>query len=416
MGLGVRAPFPATVLSIGTELTSGRTMDTHASILSRAIAGLGGRVEEVRVVPDDLPAIVRALKALASRVRLLVVTGGLGPTEDDRTRQALAGASRRPLHLHAPSLRCIEARFRSLARPMSPNNRLQAFLPSGAMPLPNVRGTAPGIWMRLGGCRVVVLPGVSSEMSGMWESQALPRLRREFQATPVRTRLLHCVGIPESEVDQRIGELMRAGRNPEVGLNVGGGRVTVAIRAWGPGARRLIARDEALVRARLGEAVFGTDGDTLAGAVVKALRKRRETLALAESATGGRIARMVTEVPGASRVLLEGRVVYTEAAKRRLGVPASLLKQHGPVSAEVTAELARRIRRATGATWGLAVTGVAGPSGGTGRTPVGTTFVAWAGPRDSREERRCFPGPRAAVQQRMSVFCLDALRIALARR
>ncbi len=413
MDRGVRAPFPATLLSVGTELTSGRTVDTNASFLARGIAGLGGRVDEVRAVPDDLPAIARAMKALSSRSRLLVVTGGLGPTEDDRTRQALAGASGRSLRLHAPSLRRIAARFRALGHPMSPNNRLQAFLPAGASPLSNARGTAPGIWMRLGKCRVVVLPGVPSEMCGMWEAEALPRLRREFRGEPVRTRLLHCVGLPESEVDHRIGALMRPGRNPEVGLNVGGGMVTVVIRAWGPAARRLIARDEALVRARLGEAVFGTDGESLAGVIVKTLRRRRETLALAESATGGRIAGLVTEVPGASRVLLEGRVVYTEAAKRRLGVPAVLLKRHGPVSAEVTAELARRIRRATGATWGLAVTGVAGPSGGTKATPLGTVFAAVSGPRGARERRWRFPGERAAVQRRAALSALDLLRRSL---
>lgn len=409
----MQPPFPAAILSVGTELTSGRTADTNAAFLAAEIRRLGGRVREIRVLPDDLGPTTSTLKALASQGSLLVVTGGLGPTVDDRTRDALAKAFRAPLRLHRPSLAALRTRFRRLGRPMSDNNRLQALLPAGARAIPNARGTAPGILMRRGPCLVISLPGVPHEMRGMWAA-VLPEIRRTLKRPPGRTRLLHTFGLPESEVDRRIGALMREGRHPVVGLQAGKGVVTISLSAWGLSAARRIRQDEDLIRAALGEAIFGTDADTLPGTVVRHLSRRRMTLALAESATGGRVAALLTGVPGASRVLLEGRVVYTEASKRRLGVPATLLRAKSAVSAEVTRALARKARAAAGTDWGLAVTGIAGPSGGRRARPVGTFFACLQGPGVLAERRWQIQGDRETVQLRAALSCLDLLRRSLA--
>ena len=405
-----RQPFRAAVLSIGSELTSGRTQDSNAAFLASEVRRLGGRVDEIRSLPDDLPAMARALRELARGRSLLLVTGGLGPTEDDRTRQALARASGRPLRLHRPSLEAIQARFRRAGRAMTANNRLQALFPAGALPLPNAQGTAPGIRMRLASCRVLAFPGVPSEMRAMWEP-CRGGVARELGRPPLLLRRLHVFGLAESEVDRRMRRLMAPGRDPEAGLTVSDAVITVSLTSSSP-AR--IAGDEKALRRLLGRAVFGVDGEGLAAAVVARLRRRRRTLALAESATGGLISHLVTEVPGASKVLWEGRAVYTVAAKRRLGVPAPLLKRHGPVSEAVTRELASRIRRVSGATYGLAVTGLAGPSGGTRKTPVGTCFLALAGPRGLQAARRIFLlGERALVKRRAALAALDFLRLSV---
>ena len=202
--------------------------------------------------------------------------------------------------------------------------------------------------------------------------------------------------------------LMLPGRDPEVGLTVQDAVITVSLASSSP---RRIVRDERELRRLLGPALFGADGESLAGALVRLLRRRRRTLALAESATGGLISHLLTEVPGASRVLLEGRSVYTEEAKRRLGVPATFLKRHGPVSEVVTRDLATRIRKTSGSTWGLAVTGVAGPSGGSRSLPVGTVFLALAGPQGVQAARLHVLGDRSQVKRRAALCALDLLRL-----
>lgn len=407
----MRPRAPAAVLSVGTELTSGRLADAHGPFLASEVRRLGGRVLEIRAVPDDQGAIVRALRELSREASLLVVTGGLGPTEDDRTREALARAARVPLVLHPPSLEAIGARFRRLGRTMAGNNRRQALLPRGARAIPNPKGTAPGIRMRLGRCRVLAMPGVPHEMRAMWR-----RVRPRGVPSSHAGRLLHCIGLPESEVDRRIGHLMRPGRPCEVGVTVSGGIVTISIAAWGRRAATRVRADASLVRASLGNHLFGKDGETLAEAVVRTLARRRQTLALAESATGGLVSAMVTAVPGASHVLLEARTVYSAAAKRRLGVPATLLSRQGPVSEAVTVALARRIRRTAGATWGLAVTGVAGPSGGSTATPVGTFLCSIDSPGGTESKRWSFRGSRTAVQWRSALSALDLVREACRMR
>jgi len=388
-------------------LTSGRTLDTNASFLAGELRRLGGRVDEIRSLPDHLPVLIRTIRELARGRQLLILTGGLGPTEDDRTRHALALAAGKPLRLHPPSLTAIEERFRRSGRTMTANNRTQAMFPASSSPLPNARGTAPGIRMRLGSCRLLAFPGVPHEMKAMWESSSLP-LSRELGRRALRLRRLHVFGLTESEVDRRMHPLMLPGRDPEVGLTVQDSVITVTLTS---ASRTRIARDETLLRRLLGRALFGTDGESLAVVVARLLGRRRQTLALAESATGGLISHLLTEVPGASRILLESRTVYTEGAKRRLGVPAALLRKHGTVSEPVTRALASRIRQVSGSTWGLAATGVAGPSGGSQTLPVGTCFLALAGPEGVRVAQPIFTGDRSQVKRRAALSALDLLRL-----
>ena len=392
-------PFRAAILSVGSELTHGRVADSNASWLAVRIRSLGGRVSEIRVLPDDLAPLSAAVRELAKANDLLVITGGLGPTEDDRTREALGGR----LRLHAPSLKAIEKRFQG--RTMPENNRKQAMIQAGGEAIPNPNGTAPGIRLKVGKCRILALPGVPREMMPMWE-----RLESHLRALPSVTRLLRCYGLPESEVDRRIAHLMKPGRPAEVGVTVSSGILTVSITAWGKGSRKAVVEDEKAVRKALGLYVFGAGDETMGTVVVGMLKKKRQTLALAESVTGGLIGHLVTEVPGASKVLLEGRAVYTEAAKRRLGVPAALLNRYGPVSAEVTTALAQAARKTAGSTWGLAVTGVAGPSGGTRETPVGTVFAALVGPSGMELRHWRFASDRRQVKRRTALSALDLLR------
>jgi len=408
----------AAILSIGDELLLGLTVDTNAAWLCRQAGELGWTVTGIRTVGDVTADIVAALQAAVRGAELVLVTGGLGPTEDDRTREALARALGVPLEEREELVRQIEERFRQIQRPMRPVNRVQAQVPRGAQGIRKTCGTAPGIAAELGQARVFVMPGVPREMRVMFTDAIRPEIQLPATARVRRMREIHLFGIGESNVGEAIRDWMRESRNPTVGTTVHEGTITVRALAEGATAAEadaLLAAVEADVRARLGEHVFGCDETTLAGAVVARLTARQETLALAESCTGGMIAAAVVDVPGASAVLREGVVAYANDAKtRRLDVPAAVLAAHGAVSPEVACAMARGARATSGATYALATTGIAGPTGGTKEKPVGTVCLALATPSRVCYTTRRFAGDRYDNRVRATHVALDLLRRELA--
>jgi len=404
----------AVIISIGDELLSGATVDTNAAYLSARLEELGISTVRHLTVGDDAGAIADAVRAAAEEVEVVLLTGGLGPTADDLTQEGLAAAMGVPLREDPRSAERIAAFFARRGRRMKPSNRKQALLPVGAEAIDNDCGTAPGIAAQVGRAQVYVLPGPPHEMEEMFQRRIAPRLG---SPGAIARRLLHTFGAGESDVGERIADLMARGRNPAVGTTVKAGVVTVRIsasartRAEADSAAEETARE---VRSRLGELVFGQGDETLAAVTGAALRRGGGSLAVAESCTGGMIAAMITEVPGASEYFLGGVVAYANSAKTDLlGVDASLIADRGAVSEPVAAAMAEGVRARFGADWGIGVTGIAGPTGGSAEKPVGLVFIALAGPAGSAVHRHVFSGSRDIVRRRAALAALNHLRLAL---
>ncbi len=396
-------------------------VNSNAAWLSRRLSALGFRVARHVVLPDDLPAMVREFRSAFGRAELVVLTGGLGPTVDDLTRAAAARAAGRPLERLPRVLAAVRAFWERRGRTMPEANAVQADLPHGAAMVPNPVGTAPGFAFRARRALAVALPGVPGELEAMFDGTVEGMLRRAFPRLPsVAVRELHLIGLAEGEVDARLRGIAAPGGNPRLSLMVGAGVVTVRLVATGrtaAAARRTLAGVETEVRALFGTRVFGQDGEDIADVVVALLRRRGKTLAVAESCTGGLIGHLVTGVPGASDVFVEGRVTYADISKRRLlGVPAGVLARHGAVSRETAVAMARGARRRSGADVAVAVTGIAGPGGGSAAKPVGLVWIAVCDGRRVRSgELRLF-GDRSAVKQRAARLALDLVRTTVAPR
>jgi nicotinamide-nucleotide amidase len=411
----------AVILSVGDELVLGQTVDSNSAWLSARLAACGVMTLYHQTVADDLDATAKAIRAAAAAAPLVILTGGLGPTDDDLTRQALARLMRRPLVLHPPSLAKIRKFFKTLGREMPPSNRIQAMYPRGAQMLKNDWGTAPGLKAKLGRSTFYAFPGVPREMMSMFTHHIEPGLARG-SGRCILTRTLHTFSAGESTVAGLLGDLMDRRRNPVVGTTVSGGIVSVRIRSdfatRREAAQHLDATD-AESRKRLGELLFGSDGVALEEVVGDLLRKAGRHLAVAESCTGGLLAKMVTDVPGSSAWFAGGWVVYSNALKHQaLDVPMSLLRRYGAVSKEVACALAEGARRKSGADYALALTGIAGPGGGTKDKPVGTVWIALASKqgRTGKINVECFrfPGDRGMVRDRAAKTALNMLRVNLA--
>lgn len=406
----------AAILSIGDELTLGQTQDTNARWLAGRLAERGVRCVQFRVVPDDLAAQEAALRELASIAEIVLVTGGLGPTDDDLTREALRNAlgDASPLVLDEPSLALLDRWFRDRGRAMPDINRRQAMRPRGAECLRNDHGTAPGLKARVGGAIVICLPGPPREMEPMFAQFVLPLL----PALEMATGTVHAFGQGESFLAERLGDRMRRDRNPLVGTTASGSVVSARVRGTGAAAspeamQRELQEIEALWR----PFAFARGAVTLAGSLGAALRERGQTLALAESCTGGLAGSLVTAESGASDWFRGGVMSYANEAKRDLcGVRQDSLERHGAVSREVAAELAAGAARALQADWAASITGVAGPAGGSEAKPVGTVFVGVHGPGFQAVRRFRFPGERAIVRDRAAKTALALLRLAVADR
>lgn len=415
--------IPAAILSVGDELVLGQTVDTNSAWLSARLASIGIRTAIHQTVGDDQPAIEHALRDL-SRFPLLIVTGGLGPTEDDLTRQALAAVMQQPLQLDQHWLDELHRFWERRGRPMPEINRIQAMIPRTATMIHNHAGTAAGIHARVGECDVFVLPGVPKEMKLMFERDVMPRVRTLGGGAVILSRTLHTFSQGESAIAELLGDLMRRDRNPSVGTTVSGGIVSLRINARFDDreqAERAMAETERACRERLGHLVFGADDETLQQVVVRQLIDAHATVATAESCTGGLIAKMLTDVPGSSACFHAGLVVYSNRAKyERLGVNREMLGTFGAVSEPVVESMARNARRLAHATYAIAVSGIAGPDGGTPTKPVGTVCLALAFPR--REQPRetdvvvrtiHLPGDREMVRDRAAKSALTLLRYKL---
>ena len=411
----------AWIIAVGTELTLGQTVDTNSAWLGRQLAELGIRTTRHLTVPDELEPVRDAVTQAAGGADVIIVTGGLGPTADDLTRQAVAAAAGDDLVQDAVSLEQMRAFFVERGRPMPEPNLVQALRPRSATALPNTCGTAPGIAIELYGTPCYVLPGVPSEMEAMFAREVAPRLAAAARGGVLLYRRVQTFGLPESELGARLGELMARGRNPEVGTTASVGVIGVRINSFGDtraAAQRLADETEAEVRRRLGDAVFATGDTTLAAAVGQLLLARGATLAVAESCTGGLIAKELTDVPGSSAYFAGGVVAYANALKTSLvGVDAALLAADGPgaVSAPVAEALAVGVRRVAGTTFGIGMTGIAGPTGGSDEKPVGLVFIGVATPGGARVERFLFGGShgRELIRERAARTALNLLRLTL---
>jgi len=411
----------AEVLCIGTELLLGNITNGNARWLAEQLAALGITHLRQEVVGDNRERVIAAVRAAAGRCRVLITTGGLGPTPDDLTTDAIAAAFGTPLVEHPAVWADIQAKLSARGRPIVASNRKQALLPEGAQVLPNPTGTAPGmIWSPVPGFTVLTFPGVPSELQAMWQATAVPWLAQAGLAQGVfASRLLRFWGVGESNLAEQMADLLD-GTNPTVAPYAGAGEVKLRLtaRADSPtAANALLAPLEAEIRRRTGTLCYGVDDDSLASVVLAALRRRGESVAVAESCTGGGIGAALAAVPGASDVLLGGVIAYANSVKQQLlGVPAALLEQHGAVSDPVALAMAEGARRLTGATWGVAVTGIAGPGGGSAAKPVGLVHIAIAGPHGRSSEAVRFGSTRGRqwIQTLTCGEALNRLRLELA--
>jgi len=390
------------LITTGSELLLGLVANTHLQFLARELAPLGLRIVRHTTVGDD-PAALRAVigEALA-RADLLLITGGLGPTSDDRTRDVVAELLRRPLHLDTQVAEQIRERFRKRGREMPEQNLVQAMVPEGARVLPNPNGTAPGLAIEDGDKRIFLLPGPPREMEPMFRESVVPLLPRG-PATPCRTYKV--AGLPESAVEQKVAAALGGLADVELGYCARPGEVEVRII----GAS--LAEADARIRAALGEDIFGTDAERLEEVVVRMLAAAQRTVVTAESCTGGFIAHRLTNVSGASAVFLNGWIAYSNAAKMRdLGVRDETLKQHGAVSEPVARQMAEGARARSGADYALSATGIAGPTGGTPDKPVGLVFIGLATPTRTLAQRWQFSFDRETFKWMVSQTALDLLR------
>jgi len=410
----------AEILCIGTELLLGNITNGNARWIAEQLAALGIPHHRQLVVGDNRDRLIAELQAAAQRCRVLITTGGLGPTPDDLTTEAIAAAFGAPLVEHPQVWAEIQARLAARGRPCAASNRRQAFLPEGAALLPNPTGTAPGmIWSPRPDFTILTFPGVPSEMRAMWEATAAPWLRGAGLAEGVfASRMLHFWGVGESNLAEQMADLLE-GTNPTVAPYAGSGEVKLRITAravTAEAAVQLLAPVEAEIRARTGALCFGVDEASLASVLLEQLRSRGQTLAVAESCTGGGLGASLAAVPGASDVLLGGVIAYANRVKHGLlGVPAELLEAHGAVSDPVARAMAEGARRATGADWALALTGVAGPGGGSAEKPVGLVHIAVAGPAGCSSEGVRFGASRGRgwIQTLAAGEALNRLRLAL---
>jgi len=418
------------VLCVGTELLLGNILNGNARWIAERLAALGLPHYRQEVVGDNRERLIAAVRAAAGRCRVLITTGGLGPTPDDLTTEAIAAAFGAPLVEHPAIWEGIRARIEARGRVVAPSNRRQAFLPAGAAVLPNPTGTAPGmIWTPTpsdpgvpiqSGFTVLTFPGVPSELHAMWEATAEPWLRNAGLAQGVfASRLLRFWGVAESSLAEQVADLL-ALENPTVAPYAGAGEVKLRLTARAAdadAAAALLAPVEAELRARTGPLCFGSGDDSLASVVLQRLRQRGETLAVAESCTGGGLGAALTAVPGASDVFLGGVIAYANALKQALlDVPAALLQEVGAVSDPVAIAMAEGVRRRTGSTWALAVTGIAGPGGGSAEKPVGLVHIALAGPQGTTSSPVRFGESRGRtwIQTLTVGEALNRLRLALA--
>lgn len=404
----------AEIIAVGSELLTSNRQDTNSLYLTQKLNALGIEVRFKTIVGDNAEHLAQVFRAALGRSRLLFLTGGLGPTEDDLNRQVVAEVLGRPLREVPEIRRRIEERFARLGRPMSENNARQALVPEGAEWLENKLGTAPGLWISHEGVAVVLLPGPPKELEAMFEATCAPRLASLASGECLRSRVYKTVGLAESEVDQRIAPLYKNYQNPRTTILATPGVIEVHLQARATNdveANELLDQLGDRIEAALGEYVFSSGGESLEEVVGMYLVMRQKTVAVAESCTGGLLSERLTCVPGSSNYFLGGMVCYSNELKTALaGVPADLITEHGAVSLAVAQAMAEGVRKRTGASLGIGITGVAGPGGGTPEKPVGLVFIALADENGTQIREFRFPGDRERVRHWATQMALEAVR------
>ena len=421
----------AIILSIGDELVLGQTVDTNSAWLSQQLAAVGCDIAAHVTVPDaqeDIEiAITRAMFDL--HCDILLISGGIGPTEDDLTRQALAAVMGKPLQLNEQWLTELHKFFESRGRVMPVSNRVQAMIPRGAQMIFNHAGTACGIHAQVVGerppltgamtsCEVFVMPGVPKEMKAMFLRDVLPHIREQSNGAVILSRTLHTFGLGESAVAEKLGDLMRRGRNPSVGTTVSNGIVSLRINARFPSqdeAQRQLEATSKECQQALGDLIFGQDEQALPEVIARILLSRTgATVSTAESCTGGLLAKMLTDIPGSSAYFKRGWITYANEAKTDLlGVPPEVLAEHGAVSEPVVRAMATGAQQRAKSTYALAISGIAGPDGGTPTKPVGTVCIALAHEAGCDARTFILTGDREMIRDRSAKMALTMLRFHL---
>jgi len=404
----------AEIIAVGSELLTPDRVDTNSLFLTAQLNRLGIEVTRKTIVGDELSALRGAFADAIERADLVISSGGLGPTEDDRTREAVADLLGRKLTRDPAVMGKIEARFRQIGRAMSEVNARQAMVPEGAAVLENDRGTAPGLWLESHGRIVILLPGPPHELKAMFNAQVESRLARLSTGVRLVARELRIAGMGESDVDQRIAPIYTRHSDVQTTILTAPGEIQVHLRTWTAdvqAAESLLKQIQESIVLTLGEAVFTTAGESMEEVVARELTMHHATIATAESCTGGLLAERLTRISGSSAYFLGGVVSYSNALKSAwVDVPAETIESRGAVSAEVAVALADGIRRRTGATLGVGITGVAGPTGGTPEKPVGTVHIAIADASASKERGVFFPGERERIRWQASQTALDLVR------
>ncbi len=404
----------AEIIAVGSELLTPQYTDTNSLFLTGKLNQLGILVRFKSIVGDSRDDLSLMLRTALSRSQLIILTGGLGPTDDDLTRDVVAELLERRLQEVPEVRKNIEERYSRLGRAMPENNLRQAQVPEGAEWLENRNGTAPGIWIKEKDAILVLLPGPPRELEPLFDTACVPRLARMVSGAPLRTRVYKVVGLPESEVDSLIAPLYRPYANPATTILAASGTIEVHLRARAATeaeAEALLAELGDKIELTLGDHVYSTKGESLEEVVGMYLVMRQKTVAVAESCTGGLLAERLTRVPGSSSYFLGGAVCYTNEMKRRwAGVPAELIETHGAVSKPVAQVLAEGVRVRAGASIGVGITGIAGPTGGTDAKPVGLVFIALADERGTQVREFHFPGTRDRIRLWASQMALEMVR------
>jgi nicotinamide-nucleotide amidase len=405
------------LINTGTELLLGAVVNTHLSYIAQRLLTLGLTVQRQVTVGDDHLIIRVAFAEAIERADLIIATGGLGPTSDDITRDVVAELTERKLVFHKDIMDRIEARFRVRKFPMPDSVRSQAMVPEGAIVLTNNNGTAPGLALHHKDRWIILLPGPPRELKPMFDDSVMSLLREKLHLPVLDSRTFRTVGIGESTVEQIVGSQLLALPGCEVGYCARPSEVDLRITvraATHTEARAIADRGEDIIRQNLGEWIFGSGDDRLEAVIVKTLAVRKETLAVAESCTGGNLANRITNIAGSSEVFLNGCVTYSNESKTRLvGVPATLIEQHGAVSEPVARAMAEGVRARSNSTYGIGITGIAGPTGGTPQKPVGLVFIALAAPNETKCIEQRLNYDRETFKFIVTQYALDLLRRAL---
>jgi len=405
----------ACIVSIGNELLNGHTTDTNCPYICSRLLSIGIPVVSVYTVGDDIKQIVRSFKRAAEDAGLVIVTGGLGPTDDDLTRQAFAELLGVKLQLKPALLRDIRKFFADRGLPMPEKNAIQACVPKGASALENPFGTAPGIFAKMKRKLFFAMPGVPVEMKEMLEKSVLPRLAKKGAGSFTIIKKVRCFGAGESALAEKLGDLLARGRNPLINITVSSGVITLHVVACArtkKQAEQMAKKDVNYLRSLLGDIIFGVDEQTLPEVVGEWLARNRKTVTVAESCTGGLLTKLITDVPGASEYFTHGWITYSNKAKTELlGVPKKLIEKHGAVSEQVASAMAIAARKKVKSDFAVAITGIAGPAGGSKQKPVGLVYISVCDGDDCQTKKCLFSYTRDLIRTRAALTALNMLRL-----